>query len=128
MDSGAGESVSAVNAFDDIPTVETAKVGTVYRAAGGQKLLNAGEKRPQFQKNGVNTSITFQATTGIKKPFVAASRITSKGNRVILDDEGWDSHIENKKTGVKVPIYLKNGVYMLRIKRTKSQPFTRPAQ
>ena len=110
------------------PTGETAKVGAVYRAVGGQKLVNAGRKRPQFRTNGVNTPMTFQATTGIKKPLAAASRITSRRGRVILEEEGCDIYIEHKKTGVKVPIYLKNGVYMMKIKRTKSQPFTRPAQ
>ena len=72
-----------------------------------------GEKRPQFSTNGVKTSMTFQATTKVKKPLAAASKITAKGNRIILDGVGSDSYIENKATGVRVPLKIENGVYTM---------------
>ena len=70
--------------------------------------------------------MTFQATTGIKKPLAAASKVTAKGNRIVLEGEGFDSYIENKKTGVKIPIHLENGVYMMEM--IVAKPFPRPAR
>ena len=40
IDSGAGESVCPVEAFPSYKTTKTAKTGTKYMAAGGQKLTN----------------------------------------------------------------------------------------
>ena len=70
---------------------------------------------------------TFQAVTGIRKPLAAASRVTAKGNRVVLDDEGCDSFIENKSTGKKIPLYLVNGIYEMEVEM-QQPPFTGPAK
>ena len=48
VDSGAGESVCPVTASPSYGTVQTSKTGANYRAAGGQKLTNVGEIRPNF--------------------------------------------------------------------------------
>ena len=126
IDSGAGESVCPVDAFPAYGTFTTGKNGVKYRAAGGQELVNVGEKRPRFTTNGVKTSMTFQATTGVRKPLAAASNATAKGNRIILDDANSESYIENKATGVRIPIKLENGIYMMEIS-VAEPPFTRPA-
>ena len=76
VDSGAGESVCPVDAFPSYKTVETAKTGAVYRAAGGQRLKNVGEIRPSFKSSGIGGSMAFQATTDVQKPLAAASKIT----------------------------------------------------
>jgi len=126
IDSGAGESVCPEEAFPDYATYKTNKNGCKYRAAGGQELVNVGEKRPHFVTNGVKTSMTFQATTGVKKPLAAASRIAAKGNRIVLEGEGSSSYIENKATGKRIPIKLENGIYMMEM-QVSEPPFTRPA-
>ena len=89
------------------------------------KLTNVGEKRPQFTTNGQRATMAFQATTEVKKPLAAASKIASKGNRIILDDEESDSYIENKKTGTRIPLTIENGVYMMEM--VIVPPFQRPA-
>ena len=58
-------------------------------------MVDVGEKRPRFTTNGVKTSMTFQATIGVKKSLAAASHIIAKGNRIILDDGNFDTYIEN---------------------------------
>ena len=70
--------------------------------------------------------MTFQATKGVKKPLAATSNITSKGNRIVLDDANSLSYIENKASGVRIPIQLENGIYMMQI-AVAEPPFTRPA-
>ena len=92
-DSGAGESVCPVEAFPSYKTSTTPKTGTVYKAAGGQKLTNVGEIRPCFKSGGVGGSMAFQATTDVQKPLAAASKIAAKGNRIVLEAAGSDSYI-----------------------------------
>ena len=76
-------------------------------------MVNVGEKRPCFATNGIDAWLTFQATTKVQKPLAAATRITEKGNRIVLDDADSESYIQNKKTGKKIPLNIENGVYMM---------------
>ena len=91
IDSGVGESVCPVDAFPSYETKKSAKTGLTYTAAGGQSLTNVGEKQPRFKTNGVDAWMTFQATTKVQKPLAAATRITEKGNRIVLDGPGSES-------------------------------------
>ena len=84
-------------------------------------------KRPRFTANGVKTSMTFQATIGIKKPLAAASKITAKGNRIVLEDEDSGSYIENKVFGVRIPIHFENGIRVMEM-QVSEPPFARPAK
>ena len=113
VDSDAGESVCPIEAFPSYKTVKTAKTGTTYRAAGGQKLTNVGEIRPRFKPSGICGSLAFQATTDVQKPLAAASKITAKGNRIVLDDAASESYIENKVSGVRTPSKIETEVYMM---------------
>ena len=71
--------------------------------------MNVGEKRSRFATNGFKFPMTFQATTGVKKPLAAASKITAKGNRIVLDDANSDSYIENKATCISIPSSWRTG-------------------
>ena len=113
VDSGAGESVCPAEAFPDYETYQRNKVGNLYRAGGGQELRNVGEKRPHFRTNVIQPAMTFHATTHIKKPLAAASRITAKGTRIILDDEDSLSYIENKAASTKMSLRMENGTYVM---------------
>ena len=123
VDSGAGESVCPVDAFPSYETKKTAKTGTSYTAAGGQALVNVGEKRPEFKTNGVNAWMAFQATTGLTKPLAAATRITEKGNGIWWDGVDSESYIINKKSGAKIPLTIENGVYMMQMLVKSAAPF-----
>ena len=126
IDSGAGESVCPVDALPSYELKKSAKTGATYTAAGGQSLVNVGEKQPRFETNGVDAWMTFQATTKVQKPLAAASRITEKGNRIVLDDVDSESYIENKKTGKAIPLKTENAVYMMEM--LVKPPFPRPAK
>ena len=78
-------------------------------------MENVGEKRPRFKINGIQTAMTFQAATHVKKPLAAASCITSKGIRVILDDADSLSYIENKATCTRIPFKIENGIYAMEV-------------
>ena len=70
--------------------------------------------------------MTFQCVTGVKKPLAAASNITAKGNRIILDDANSNCYMEDKATGVNIPIKLENGISMLEF-AVATPPFAGPA-
>ena len=125
VDSGAGESVCPVEAFPSYKTAKTEQTGTQHRAAGGQKLTNVGEIRPNFKSGGIGGSMAFQATTEVQKPLAAASKIAAKGNRIVLDDANSDSYIENKATGKRIPLVIENGVYMMEMFVVPSQRQTK---
>ena len=69
--------------------------------------------------------MAFQATTDVKKPLAAASKIAAKGNRIVLDEAGSDSHTEHKASGVRIPLKIENGVYMMEMSVV---PFQRQAR
>ena len=126
IDSGAGESVCPVDAFPSYELKKSANTGATYTAAGRQSLVNVGGQQPRFETSGVDAWMTFQATTKVQKPLAAAFRITEKGNRIVLDDVGSESYIENKKTGKKIPLKMENGVYMMEM--LVKPPFQRPVK
>ena len=73
--------------------------------------------------------MTFQATFHVRKPLAAASKITAKGNRIVLDDENSLSYIENKATGTRIPLKIENGVYVMEVVVSpKKMFFRRPAK
>ena len=120
IDSGAGESVCPIDVFPTYGTHKTEKTGTRYTAAGGQELVNAGEPRPRFKSNGVDSYMAFQCT-GVHKPLAAASKIAQKGNRIVLEADG--GFILNKATGKKIPLTIENGVYMMEMCVKLAAPF-----
>ena len=122
IDSGAAESVCPVTAFPSYPTVKDGKSGKTYLAVGGMELTDVGEIRPEFTSNGILGNMRLRATTEIKKPLASAAKVVAKGNRIILDEAGCNSYIENKKTGKKIPLSIENGVYMMEM---VIQPFQR---
>ena len=85
-----------------------------------------GGKQPCFETNGVDAWMTFQATTKVQKPLAEATRITDKGNRIVLDDADSESYIEDKETGKKIPLNIENGVYMMEM--LVKLPFQMPAK
>ena len=92
-------------------------------------MRNMGERRPQFKTNGIATAMTFQATSHVRKPLAAASKITAKWNRIVLDDENPLSYIENKATGAKIPLKIENGVYVMEVAVSPNKThFRRPAK
>ena len=83
-----------------------------------------GEKRPKLKINGVAASMPFQANSHVRKPLAAASKITAKGNRIVLDDEDSLRYIENKAAGTRIPLKIQNGVYVMEVAVTpKRAPF-----
>ena len=113
IDSGVGESVCPIDMVPAEPLHHTNKVGTRYKAAGGQSLINHGEKRIKFMAGENAGKLDVKAIPEVKKPLASAARIANKGNLIVLDEEGGDSYIYNKLTKKTIPIHQGNHVSVL---------------
>ena len=88
IESGAGESVCPIDMVPDEPLHKTSKHETKYRAAGGQSLINQGDKRIEFKAGRMIWQLSFQAIDEVKKPLVSAAKIANKGNMIVFDGDG----------------------------------------
>ena len=68
----------------------------------------------------------------MKKPLASAANIANKGNLIVLDEDGGESYIYNKKP---IPIHQENNVYVLDVdymteiddsSKSTEVPFRRP--
>ena len=133
IDSGAGESVCPVGWVPLEPIKSTDKVGVKYTAAGGQTLINQGEKQIKFKTGSQIASMNFQAINELSKPLASAAKIAAKDNTIVMRGPTKSSYIENDSTGVRIPIHIENGVYAMSVDllventADQSEPFGRPA-
>ena len=82
-----------------------------YQAANKTRIYNKGQKDIKaVTGNGTQVDMTFQIADQITQPLGSVRRLCEAGNRVVFDSE---SYIENKATGLKTPIQLRNGEYMM---------------
>ena len=112
--------------FTDCELKPTARTGTEYHAANGGVIKNLGEKTLGLDlPTGEFVGFQFQVGDHITSPLGSVSRITSRGNRVVFDDEA-GSYIENKASHRKYPLRKVGGKYVLdAILRPNGQPFRR---
>ena len=112
--SGAAEVVTPPEFAGQYPVLPSPARGTKYRAAAGKMVENQGEKRVQLVTDtGDLIKMTFQITD-VNKPLASVGRITSKKNKVVLDDE--DSYILHKPTGKKIKLYKKKNVFVMKVR------------
>jgi hypothetical protein len=54
------------------------------------------------------------AVTSVKKVLIAVSRLVETGHRVHFEERG--GYIENLKDGSRIPMVLKRGVYVIKLR------------
>ena len=88
---------------------------------------------PKFDAGGRIASMNFQAIDELTKPLASVARITSMNNTVVMRGPDKASYIENEKTGVRIPLAIENGVYVMAVDvlleraSEPASPFGRPA-
>ena len=69
----------------------------------------------------------------LPKPLASAAKIAAKDNTIVMRGPTNSSYIENDSTGVRIPIHIENGVYVMSVDllvehtADKDAPFRRPA-
>ena len=90
------------------------RAGRCYRAANGTRIKNLGEMAVNFlSPEGHRCSLPVQVAE-VEKPLVAVSQLAAAGNVVELGSDG--GCITNKRTGMKLNLTRRDGVYVLPMK------------
>ena len=129
-DSGCGEHVLAPDQLPGVPIRVSSESTTTYRTASGKVLQNGGEQVVTGQTtNGDTLTSKWQVVPGIKTPLLSLGKLTGRGHRVILDDDG--SFIINKATGKRIELVKKGNTYELDlhidVPSSPTSPFPRQA-
>ena len=127
VDSGACVTVMPLMSCSNIPMVPSkqSKAGMSYEVADGGEIPNLGERKfLGCMEDGTARAITAQVCA-VNQTLMSVSKIASKGNRVVFDDDG--SYIEEKSTGVRTWMTQVGGMYSLKMwvsrKSTKEAGF-----
>ena len=127
VDSGASQSVASRKAFPEAVVVESpgSKSGQIYKGPGKEIIKNEGQMDVMAMvEPGTKAKITFQ-TAEVRRPLVAVSSLSEKGNLTLFDDHGSfiipGSAPEVElirqlvaQIGGKIPLYKEKGVYKVR--------------
>ena len=116
VDSGATETVMAVSTLQgviDIVEGSACKHGVTYEVANGAEIPNLWERKfLGYMEDGAARAITAQVCA-VNQTLMSVSKIASKGNRVVFDDDG--SYIEDKPTGERTWMTQVGGMYSLKM-------------
>jgi hypothetical protein len=99
------------------------KNGGYYTSASGGVIYNEGERDVKgVTDDAKDIGMTFQVAK-VRGPLGSVRRICEAGNRVVFDDDGDGSYIENKTSKQRVKIEKVKGVYLLNmwVKKNESQ-------
>ena len=116
VDSGTTETVMSEETLAgviDITESAACKRGVMYEVANGVQIPNLGERKfLGFTEEGSARGMTAQICA-VNKTQMSVSKIASKGNRVVFDDDG--SFIEDKETGGNNWMTQVGGMYSLKM-------------
>ena len=114
MDSGAAKNVGPRNAFKAKPRASfMSSRGLKFNGPDGHELPNYGELDcPWDSVEGHSCGTTWQLSD-VGRFLFAASELTAAGNDIILRKK--DGEIRNQKTGKKIHLQKKGGVYVLKM-------------
>ena len=59
--------------------------------------------------------MNLQAINELSKPMASAARIIAKDNTIVMRGANKESYIENDLTGVRIPFFIENGVYVMNV-------------
>ena len=117
IDSGASTFVMPTSWWPHVPTVEVveSRSGEFFRAANGQKIVNAGGKIASLMtKEGATRDMKF-TSCAVAKALGSVSQICRAGHRVVYNPEWSDDepYIEHLETGEVMWLTIYNGLYVL---------------
>ena len=124
VDSGAGVSVMPEEMCADAPTTEPN--GRTYKAAGDQRIADQGQRTTRAITDCWDKSVIHARVCKVRRMLLAVSEMVDKGNKVVLDhEERGGSYVEHRATGKRIPLFRKNGIFLLRLWVKRSRE-TRP--
>ena len=121
VDSGAGETVIEEDALGCVAVIEgkARRKGVKYEVADGTLIDNKGEKRfVAVTEEGQKKKLVAQVC-GVNKSLLIVRKVTAAGDTVTFKKGyGW---IEDDKTGEKIWMEERDGIYMVKLSVPKDQ-------
>ena len=87
--------------------------GVHFKTASGERVAHEGMRTIECITESNLIRRLTGAVTGVKKVLLAVSRLTETGHYVHFTSTG--GYIENKTDGSRIPMHLKNGVYIIKL-------------
>ena len=113
MDSGAAAPVAPLSMLPHV-TIQPSpgsQRGQTYTSASKHKVKNLGQQRIRAcTEDGDETQVLFQIAD-VSKPLVSVASICERGSRVLFGRSG--GVVIDMKSGKEIPIYKRNGIYVL---------------
>ena len=135
VDSGAADPVVQPGLFPGMTRPSAmSRSGRKYAGPDGSRIPNLGEVDAVFGVDeGFHCGLKMQVAE-VQRPLIAVTHLAAAGNRVVLEENGGE--IVNIKSGKKVKIQRKGGVYVLRMwipptdegRTPKASGFPRPGK
>jgi len=127
MDSGAADMVIHEDLLSgyDVKQTEASRLGMTYTSASKDKIINKGEvDLLAYTDDGLPLRMTMQAVNKLNKTLLSMRRIEQAGNRVVIgsDEPGWPCYVQNKKSGIRSKIGVRDGVYTYGFWIRKTKP------
>ena len=115
VDSGAAVSAIGPQVCQDYPVMEHESSGRLYVAANGTRITDLGRRTPSlWTDDGQVVSAGF-SVTNVRRPLLSVSQAVSKGMRIVFDSESnGGSWMECKKTGRRMKLEQRNGIFVMR--------------
>ena len=114
IDSGAVDSVAPPGVFaSGVRPSAMSRAGKRYRGPDGSAIPNLGQADVRFTTDEGHRCVMTLQVAEIDRPLIAVTHLSACGNRVILGKDG--GVIEHERTGRKIKIHRKGGVYVMRM-------------
>jgi len=115
VDSGACDHVVNPKELSTVEIKQTVASGSSYVSASGDEIKNLGEATlDATTKDGNKLALAVQLAE-VNKNLAAVRKICAAGNRVVFDDDFGGGYVENKTTGVRIPIEKDHGTYAVHL-------------
>ena len=111
IDSGSAVSAIPECVAKDWPMYDCTDGPAAYTSASDHSVHVKGIKHPRLQfQNGLEANVSVKVCSPLKKPIFSVARM-NRAFRIVLD--GDESYAECKKTGAKIRIYMRGGVFVM---------------
>ena len=127
VDSGAEDSVTPPDLFPgEVAPSSTSRAGRKYRAANGSPIPNLGQTVAHFRDpEGRMCGIPFQVAP-VERPLLSVARMTEAGCTVSFGNNSGE--IVHAASGRTLPLFRRNGVYVLELSPVAPEEVVRPRQ
>ena len=117
VDSGSAVSGLPEDMAEWVPLLKAIGEEKPYTSASNHSVKVLGFRQPTFYfEPGLERRVRMTVLSPLKKPIFSTAAMTKAGMKVVHDNEAnGGSYVLDRKSGVRIPLYEKGGVYKIRV-------------